>query len=75
MRGLLPVAQPGIGESGGDTLDVLNISAKLNLILKIVADVEAQVKRLSEGSEITHTGERTTPSLYTEPKMEQSSPF
>ena len=55
LRGLL---SEGIGESNSDEADSpvisprLDISAKLDIILKIVAGVEAKVKRLSETVEM-----------------------
>ena len=90
LRGLL---LEGIGESNSDEPNSpvisprLDISAKLDIILKIVAGVEVKVKRLSETVEmrlyetdenvpsplITHTGESTRSSLLVEPS--QSFPF
>ena len=70
------------------TVDTLDISAKLDLLQKIATTVAVEVKRLeklqrrlSEVDEnppspsITHTGESTTSSLFTEPNMELEDPF
>ena len=87
LRGLLSVEYPEIGKSDSDDPNApiispkLDISAKLDLLLKMTATIAEQVKRLSEVDEnvpsplITHTGESTPSSLFTEPKMEQSFPF
>ena len=69
-------------------VDPLDISAKLDLLQKITTNVAIHVKRLSEDKRlseefdenvpsplITHTGESTTSSLFTEPNMELEDPF
>ena len=69
-------------------VDPLDISAKIDLLQKITTNVAIHVKRLSEDKRlseeiegnvpsplITHTGESTTSSLFTEPNMELEDPF
>ena len=76
LRGLLsidPITPPGIGESGSDTPNTPSISTKFDLILKIAADVESQVKRLRV--EVKRLSEADENVEFTEPKMEQSFPF
>ena len=100
LRGLLSVDPPGTEEPEIELnpntkcnpilkiVDPLDISAKLDLLQKITANVAKHVMRLSEDKRlseefdenvpsplVTHTSESTTSSLFTEPTMELEDPF